>query len=135
MRAAICPLTLLFSDIFIPDFGMAGDEGSEQLAAIPAVEVDDFDAVFAQPVKAAGKRAALTYYQGADAELANQAAAIPAGSQRGYHDQVAIAALPAGASKSVRFAVNAGIALLHTTIAPATDQLAGAAKKCSSDGD
>jgi len=114
---------------------MAGDKGLEQLAAFLAVEVDDFDAVFAEPVEAAGKGAALPHDQSADAELAHQATAIPAGSQRGYHDQVAIAALSAGAAEGVRLAVDAWIALLHAAIVTAADQLAGAAKKGSSDWD
>ena len=64
--------------------------------------------------------AALADHQRADAELANQAAAIPARRERRNHHQVAITALPAGAAKGIRLAVDAGIALLHTAVtAPA----------------
>src|SRR5229473_6405846 len=77
---------LLLSDVLVPDFGMLGDEGLEQLAALGVVEVDDVDAVLAQPVEAAGKGAALAHDHRADAELAHQPAAIPARGERGDHN-------------------------------------------------
>ncbi len=94
----------------------------EQKAAFFVVEVDDFDAVLAQPVEAASEGAAFAHDQRADAELAHQAAAIPAWSQCGDHDFVAVAALPAGAAKGVSLGVNAGVALLHAAIMTLAEQ-------------
>src|SRR5487761_2238544 len=108
---------LLFSDVLIPNFRMTGNEGLEQFAALVAVEVDDVDTVFAQPIDATGEGAAFTDDQGADVKLAHEAAAVPAGGEGGDHHQVAIAALAAGAAKGVGLAVDAGIALLHAAIA------------------
>ena len=71
---------LLFADVLVPDFGVLGDEAFKQLAALACVEIDDLDAIFAQPVEAAGKGAAFADHERADAELAHQSAAIPAGA-------------------------------------------------------
>src|SRR5579863_4544313 len=103
---------------------MLGDVALEQFAAVAIVEVDHVDPVLAQPVETAGKGTALTHDQRSDAKLADQPAAVPARSQCGDHDHVAIAALAAGTSKGVGFAVHAGVAMLHAPVVPATDQLA-----------
>ena len=112
---------------------MLGDVAFEQFAAFAIVEVDDFDAVFAQPIQTAGKGAALADDQCSDAELPHQPAAIPARSERGDHDQVAIAALAAGAAKGVGLPVHAGVALLHAPVMAAAQQLAGAFEEGRSD--
>src|SRR5579863_8950401 len=85
------PCSLLFPNILIPDFGMRGDEAFHQSAALGAVEIDHFRSVLAQPVETSRKGSALAHHQRANAELAHQSAAIPAGSKRGDHYQVAIA--------------------------------------------
>ena len=111
---------LLFSDILVPDFGVLGDVALEEFAALAAVQVDDVDAVFAQPVQSAEERAAFAHYERADAKLPHQSAAIPAGREGGDHDEIAIALLPSGKTKGVGFGVNAGVALLHAAVvAPA----------------
>ncbi len=114
---------------------MRGDVGLHHVPAVRVVEIDDFDAVFAQPIQPALKAAALAHHQGTDAELAHQAAAIPAWGQRGDHDQVAVAALAAGTAKGVGFPVNAGVALLHALVSSAADQGASFGKQCGADGD
>jgi len=93
-----------------------GDVAFEQLPALAAVQVDDLDAVLAEPVETSGKGSALADNQRADAKLTDQAAAIPAWGERGDHDQVAIAALAARQAKGVGLRVNAGVALLYTAI-------------------
>ena len=65
---------LILADVFVPDFGMLGDEGFEEFAAFLVVEVDDVHAVFAQPVEAAGEGAAFSDDDCADAELADEPA-------------------------------------------------------------
>ena len=46
---------LVFADVFVPDFGALGDVGFEEFEAFAAAEIDDFDAVYAEPIEAAGK--------------------------------------------------------------------------------
>src|SRR5580698_6154988 len=111
----------IFADVFIPDVGMCGDIFSEQFAALAAVQIDDLDAVFTEPVEAAGEGAALTHHQCADAELTDKAAAVPAWRERSDHDEIAIAALAAGAAKGIRLTVDAGVALLHAAVVAAAD--------------
>ena len=126
---------LFFADILVPDFGVLGDVAFEEFAAFAAVQIDDFDAVFAQPVQSAGEGAALADDERADAKLPHQSAAIPAGREGGDHDQVAIAFLSPGTAKSVGFAVHAGVALLHAAIVAPAEQIAGSGKECRADGD
>jgi hypothetical protein len=114
---------------------MRGDVTSEQVAAFLVVEIDDPDAILAQPVKTAGKVAALTHDERADAELAHQTAAIPAGRERSDHHHVAIAALAAGAAEGVGFGVHAGVSMLHSAVVAAAHQLSGFAEKRRANGD
>src|SRR5207247_1159272 len=53
---------------------------------------------------------------GANVELAGQAAAIPARGECGDHDLVAVAALPASLAKGVGLAVDGRILLLHAAV-------------------
>src|SRR5260370_40838779 len=82
--------------------------------AFGGVEVDDLDAIFAEPVDAAVEVGGLADDHGGDAELADEAAAIPAGRQGGDHNFFAIAALTASTAKSVGFSVDGWIVFLHT---------------------
>ncbi len=125
---------LFFADIFVPDRGILHDIALEQLAALVIVKVNDLDAVFAQPVHAATKGAALAHHYRADAKLAHQAAALPARGQRGAPHKVTVAALAAGAAKGIGFRVDAGIAVLHAAIVAAAQQLALARKQRRTDG-
>src|SRR5882672_7636933 len=97
--------------------------------------VEDFGAVFAEPIDAALKIHGLADDDGADAELPDEAAAIPARSESGYHDFVAVGALAAGFAKGVRLTVRGRIAFLHPTIVAASQQLSFAIEKCSANGD
>ena len=65
------------------------------------MQIDHFDSIFSEPVEAARKIHRFANDQRADAELAHQSAAIPAGRQRGHHDFVAICALPSRLAKCV----------------------------------
>jgi hypothetical protein len=86
------------------------------------MQVDDAGAVFDEPVEAAAKTHGFADDEGADVELANEAAAVPAGSERGDHDFVAVGALAAGFAKGVGLAVNARVALLDAAVAAAAEQ-------------
>jgi hypothetical protein len=126
-------LRSLFANIFMPHFRVRRDEFFQQLAAIPVIEIDDLDTVGAEPLQAAGEGAALAHNHSTDAKLPHQPAAVPTGSQRGNHNQIAIAALTPGAAKRIGFAVYARVALLHSTVAPAAYQFSRARKKCGPD--
>src|SRR5260370_30774496 len=84
--------------------------------AFGGVKVDDLDAVFAEPVDAAVEIDGLADDYSGDAELADEAAAIPARRQRGDHNLVAIGALTAGTAEGVGFSVDGGIVLLDTAV-------------------
>src|SRR5712692_1577756 len=111
-----------FTDIFSPNFRVLCDIFGEHLDAFVRMSVEDFGAVLAQPVDAAAEIHGLADNYGADAKLADQAAAIPAGSQRGHHDFVTVAALPACFAKRIRFTMCGGIAFLHSAVVAASEQ-------------
>src|SRR5581483_4627896 len=112
---------------------MCGYKFLQQSAAFLAVEIDDFDAILAEPLDSPTESAALAYDDYSDAKLPHQPAAIPAGSERCDHHQIAIAALAAGAAKGIRLAVDTGIALLHTAIAATAHQLTRAREEGRAD--
>jgi len=128
-------MPLVLSDVLVPDFGMLGDEGVEEFAAFGVVEIDHVNAVLAEPINASREGTAFADHHGSDAELADQAAAVPARSQRGDHDEVAVAALAAGAAEGVRFAVNAGVALLDAAIAAPAQHFTSLGEQRGADGD
>src|SRR6185436_5462753 len=98
---------------------MRGDIVAEHLFAFGGGEVDDTHSALAQPVDAALKRARFAHDDSADPELHHQPAAIPAGCQRGHHDGVAVAALPASLAEGIGLAVDRRVALLHTPVVTA----------------
>ncbi len=85
-------------------------------------EIDDRDAVFAQPIEAAGKVDGLADDHRADPELPHEAAAVPARGECRDHDRVAVGPLAAGLAECVRLAVDRRIALLDASIVPAAEQ-------------
>jgi len=107
---------------------MSGDVAGEEIGALPAVEVDYLYAVFAKPVETALEVAAFADDEGSDVELANEAAAIPAGGECGDHDQIAVSGLTAGAAESVCFAVDRRVVLLDAAVVSPADELTGACK-------
>src|SRR5258708_32961041 len=113
---------------------MRCDEAAEQLEALLRVEIDDLDAERAQPVDAALEGARLADDDLAEAELAHEAAAVPARRERRDHDEVAIAALAARAAEGVGLAVDGGVVLLHAAIVTAADECAVGAEDGCADG-
>ena len=75
------PLQSLFADIFVPDLGVPCDIFGQHLDTFVRMGVEDFGAVFTEPIDAALKIHRLADDDGADAELPDEAAAIPAGSE------------------------------------------------------
>lgn len=103
---------------------MRDDELAQQLLAFGVVEIDDSDAVFSEPIDAAQEGLRFADNNCADAELADQAAAVPARSEGGRHDRVAIRTLSTGLSKSVRLAVDRRVILLYPPVVSASEQIA-----------
>src|SRR5260370_13470763 len=109
------------ADIFVPNRRMVCDVFRKRSNALFGVQVDHFNAVFAEPVDAATKIYGLTDDYGTNTKLTDQAAAIPAGSERRHHDFVAVTALTARFAKLICFTLLGGIALLHSAaLAPTT---------------
>ena len=126
---------LLLADVFVPDVGFLGDELFEKVDAFLGVKVDHADAVFDEPVEAAAEGDGLADDDGSDLELADEAAAIPAGGEGGDHDFVAVGALAAGFAEGVGFTVDAGVGLLDAAVAASGEQGAGAVEESCPDGD
>src|SRR5260370_8529563 len=124
----------VFADVFVPDVGILRNVVREHVDAIFGVEVDDFGAIFTEPSEAGAEVDGLGDDHSADGELAYQAAAIPAGSERGHHDLVAVTTLAAGLSKGVRFAMRGGIAFLHSAVVAASEKFSIAFEKRGADG-
>ena len=72
------------------------------------VEVDDLDTDGAEPLQATGEVTGFADDERAQAELANEAATVPARGKRADHDEVAIGSLASGAAEGVGFAVDRG---------------------------
>jgi hypothetical protein len=128
-------LQLFFADIFVPDFWMGADIVSEEIDAFGGVEIDDFDSERAQPIDAALKIAAFAYDNFLKTELADKAAAIPAGSERGDHNEAAVAALAAGIAEGIGFTVKRRIAELHAAVVTRAEENSFCAENCGADGD
>jgi len=75
----------VFSDVFVPDGGIFLDVGGEEGDAFLGVEVEDFDVEGAEPVDAALEVAGFADDDASESELADEAAAVPAGRERGDH--------------------------------------------------
>src|SRR5260370_2144046 len=86
------------------------------------LRVDHVVALPTERVVPATKIYGLAYDHGADAKLADQAAAIPTRRQRRDHDFVAVTPLPARFAKRVRFAMRRRIAFLHPAGAAASEK-------------
>lgn len=124
----------LFPDVFFPDFGMLAYIFREQIDTFAGVEVNDFDAILEQPIDSALKVHGLANDDRPDAKLPDQTAAIPARSQRRYHDFVAVGSLAPRAAKRVGFPVRGGIAFLHPAIVTFAQKRPFACKKSGADG-
>ncbi|SRR6266478_9706820 len=78
-------LELGFADVFVPDGGIFLDVVGEESDALLGFAVDDFDVEGAEPVDAALEGAAFADDDARESELADEAAAVPAGRESGNH--------------------------------------------------
>ena len=126
---------LVDADVFVPDGGVGGDVVAHHGDAGGVGEVDDVDAEVAEPLFAAGEVLAFADDDGLEAELADEAGAVPAGGERGDHDEVAVGALAAGVAEGVGFAVDAGVGLLDAAVVAAAYEGAVGAEDGGADGE
>jgi hypothetical protein len=125
----------VLADVLVPDGGIFLDVIGEERYTFLRIEVDDFDVERAKPVDAALKRARFADDDAGETELADEAAAIPARSERCDHGELAIGALAAGVAEGVGFSVQRRIAKLHAAIVAGAEQRAAFIKNGSADGD
>ena len=121
-----CPRTRL---------GVGRDEAAQQLDALGVVEHDDPAAVLGHPGVAALEVACLADDHGADPELAQQPAAVPARRERGDHDAVGVVAPASGGPEGGRLGVHGGVAVLDPAVVPAAEQGAVLVEEGGADGD
>ncbi len=123
------------ADVFVPEGGVGGDEVAHHGDAVGVGEVDDLGAVVAEPVLAAGEVDAFADDESAEVELADETGAVPAGGERGDHDEVAVGALAAGVAEGVGFAVDAGVVLLDASVVATGDEGTVGAEDGGADGE
>jgi hypothetical protein len=128
-------LELFFADVFVPDLGLGVDVAGQELHAFPRGEVVDLDTVFAEPVDASLEGLAFSDDDGAEPELADKAGAVPARSERGDHDEVAVRALAAGVAEGVGLSMGGRVVVLDAAVVSRTEEGAVVAENSGSDGD
>ncbi len=121
-------------DVFVPDFRMGLDVSGEKRGALLGIKIDHLHAERTKPVNATLKRPALTNDERGKTELADEAAAVPAGRERGHHNEIAIAALAARTTKRVGLRMHRGIALLDAPVVAGANEAAGSVKNRGTDG-
>jgi len=121
--------------VFVPEGGVGGDVVAHHGNAVGVGEVDDVYAEVAEPVFAAGEVLALADDDGLEAELADEAGAVPAGGEGGDHDEVAVGALAAGVAEGVGFAVDGGVGLLDAAVVAAAYEGAVGTEDGGADGE
>src|ERR1700722_1022748 len=110
-------------------------ELAHHLDAFGRSQIDNVETLFSQPDAAALGIDGIADNHLLEAELKDEAGAIPAGCQRRDQDQIAEVRLAAGGAERVRLAVHGGVAVLHQTIAASADERAVGAKNGAADGD
>jgi hypothetical protein len=119
----------------VPDCGIGLNVLCQKRNAFLRIEIDDGDTEGTKPVDATLEIAAFADDNGAEAELAKQAAAVPARRERGDHDEFAVTFLPSGVTEGVCFAVEGWVTVLHAAIVPGANELAVGIENGGADGD
>src|ERR1700728_1219932 len=125
----------LQADVLEPQVVMARDEAPQQLDALGIGQVDHLDTVVGQPIVPTREVLRLAHDHGADAELTDQPAAVPARRQRGDHHRVGIVPSPSGVAEGVGLAVHRGVVLFDAAVAASSEQGPVAVKESATDRD
>ena len=107
----------------------------EQLDALGVVEDDDLGPVLGHPVVAADEVLRLADDHGADLELADEPAAVPAGRQGGHHHAVGVVPPAPGVAEGGRLGVGRGVVVLDPPVVAAPEQGPVAVEEGGADGD
>src|SRR3546814_2849375 len=75
----------ILADVLVPHLGVGRDPVAQHLDAALVGQVDDLDAVLAQPLDPAVEVHRLAHHHRADVELPHQAAAVPARGRSEEH--------------------------------------------------
>ena len=119
----------------MPDGGIFLNVGGEEGDAFLGVEVEDFDVEGAEPVDAALEGAGFADDDAGESELANEAAAVPAGRECGDHGQFAVAALASGVAEGVGFSVEGWVVILYAAIVAGAEEGSVFVEDGGADGD
>lgn len=95
----------------------------------------DLEAIVAQPVNASFECLAFADDDGLEAELADQAGAVPAGPERGDHNELAVGSLASSVAESVGLSVGGGVVVLNAAVVSRPQERAIGAEDRGSDGD
>lgn len=95
----------------------------------------DLEAVVPQPVDASVEGPAFADDDGLESELADQAGAVPAGRERGDHNEVAVGALTSGVAEGVSLSVGGWVVVLDAAVVSRAQERAIGAEDRGSDGD
>src|SRR5512132_1638650 len=101
----------VLADVLVPDLGILLDEPFHEVHAFGRVDHGDLDARPPEPVDPALEVPVLADEDPRDAELPDQAAAVPAGSQGRHHGRATVALLAAGLAAGVGLPVHRGLVL------------------------
>ena len=102
--------------------GLAATKSPSSVDAFGVVEQHDPAPVLGHPGVAALEVARLADHDRADAELAQQPAAVPAGRERRDHDAIGVVAASAGGSERGRLCMHRGVAVLDAAVVPTPEQ-------------
>ena len=115
---------------------MLGDEGAPSSSMHSgSSRIDDLGAVLGHPFVAAGEVLRLADHHRADLELADEAAAVPAGRKGGHHHAVGVVPTPPGVAECGRLGVDRGIVVLDAPVVAAPEQRPVAVEEGGADGD
>lgn len=124
-----------FANVFVPEGRVGGDEGLHEGDAVLVGEVEDVNAGVAEPGEGSGEVLGFADEDGAEAELADEAGAVPAGGECGDEDEVAVGGLAAGSAEGVGFAVDGGVVLLDAAVSAGGEKVSFGGEDGGADGD
>src|SRR5581483_4977394 len=101
------------ADVFSPELRVILDESAQHVDTRFRVEIGYLNTSVGEPMLAALEVDRLADDDLCDPELADKAAAVPAGGESCDHDRVAIASASAGVPEGVCLAVDGRVAVLN----------------------
>src|ERR1700691_264829 len=128
-------VSLAFTDAFVPEIQVRALEIAHDLDTFGRGQIEDVEAPLAEPDDAALGVDAVTDDHAFKLKLVDEAGAIPARSEGGHQDEVAVAGLAACGAEGVGFAVHGRVAVLYQAVAACAEQDAVGAEDGPADRD